>query len=525
MASCPAGNDCRRALGHAARAGQRGIERDQAFAEAFFALAETSPLPAVCGRVCPHPCEDACTRGRSDGAVGIATVERAIGDWAIERGLDLPRLSSEGRGSSVAVVGSGPAGLSCAYQLARRGYEVTVFEALDRLGGMLAWGIPPYRLPRDVLEAEIARIGRLGVAFAPRTRVGTDLGLDELRRRFDAVHVAIGAHRGRRLEIEGEHAPNVMPGAELLRRVLGGETLDLGAEVVVVGGGNTAVDAASVARRLGARVTIVYRRTLDAMPAIAQEVARAVEEGVRIEPSTAPVAITLDRGRVVTLTCVRTIPGEPDASGRRRPVPVEGSEHALPASFVVVAVAQEPDPSGLDPLVGRRGSIGVDDRWRTSVSRVWAGGDAVERDGGGPAGLVAVALHHGRRAAESIHAELSGETWSVPVESAVVRPEEVKVETYERRGASVVSVVAPERRIASLDLEVVSGLEPQAAADEARRCMSCGECFHCELCYLYCQDQAVRKGKPGEPYSYDLDLCQGCKKCAEECPCAFLAMR
>jgi formate dehydrogenase major subunit len=317
-----------------------------------------------------------------------------------------------------------------------------------------------------------------------------------------------------------------MTGAALLRRVLGGKRVELGDEVVVVGGGNTAIDAASVARRLGARATILYRRTTEEMPAIAHEVARALEEGVALEFQTAPVRIERDDGRAVALTCVRTTMSDPDRSGRRRPVPVEGSEHVRPVSFVVVAAAQEPDAVGFESILGGRGRICVDDGWRTSSRRVWAGGDAIERPGGElPVGLVAEALRHGRMAAVAIHATFVGEPRSSPAAVDVVKAGEVKVAAYERRARATIRVAPPEERIRRLDLEGVEGLDPAGAADEARRCMSCGQCFQCELCYLYCQDQAVRKGKAGEPYAYDLDLCQGCRKCAEECPCAYLVMR
>jgi NADPH-dependent glutamate synthase beta subunit-like oxidoreductase len=522
MDACPAGNDCRAIVTIVAQAEKLGEDQEKAFEEAFYALAETNPLPAVMGRVCPHPCEASCNRAQKDGAVGINKTERFLGDWALERGLPLKRTEEAPRGKKVAVVGSGPAGLSCAYQLARLGYAVTVFEAFSRLGGMLTWGIPPYRLPRTVLDAEITRIAKLGVEFKTGVKIGTDISLDTLKTDFDAIYVAIGAHKGYKLGVEGEDAPNVMTGAEFLKRIYAGEKIDVGNDVVVIGGGNTAIDAASVCRRLGANTTILYRRTEAEMPAIAHEIQMAKEDGISIELLAAPVGVKVENGRAVSMTCIRMELGEPDASGRRSPVPIAGSEYERPASFIIPSIAQEPDFAGFEGLREGRDWIKVDQKWLTKLDGVWAGGDAAAVR---PTGLATIAIGHGRLAANAIDAALSGREWKAPPAPKVVASTEMKIAFYGEAEPLTAPVLPVEERIHSMEAEVAGGFSVETVIAESRRCMSCGKCFQCETCYLYCQDQAVQKGAPGEPYTYIFDKCQGCKKCAEECPCAFLEMR
>jgi NADPH-dependent glutamate synthase beta subunit-like oxidoreductase len=269
--TCPSGNRIREFLTTIAQAERLDKTPDQAFREAWEIYTDTSPFPAVCGRVCPAPCESECNRKELEGAVNINKVERAIGDFGIENGLKLKKLSEEARSEKIAVVGGGPSGLSCAYQMARRGYGVTVFEAAAKAGGMLRWGIPGYRLPESVLDAEIQNILDVGVELKCDMKIGVDVSLEELRQSHDAVYVALGAQQGVVLGVKGEEAPNVFSGVDFLNRFHHGEKLDLGKDVVVivVGGGDTAIDAARICKRLGANVTILYRRTVKEMPAIA----------------------------------------------------------------------------------------------------------------------------------------------------------------------------------------------------------------------------------------------------------------
>jgi NADPH-dependent glutamate synthase beta subunit-like oxidoreductase len=515
---CPNESDVRAVLTTVAQADRLGKSQDQAFAEAFALIAERNPLPAVTGRVCPHPCETACNRAHVDGPAAFNCVERFVGDFALEHGLPLPRAAAR-RDERVAVVGSGPAGLSCAYQLARRGYPVTVFEAFPKPGGMLRYGIPTYRLPRAVLDAEIERIQALGVDVECGTVIGRDVVYDTLREEYRAMFVAVGAHRGLRLGVPGDEAPNVLSGVEFLHRVNAGESVDVGSTVLVVGGGDTAVDAARVALRLGARVTILYRRTLAEMPAIREEIEEAEREGVRIEFLAAPSAVVVDDGRATGLTCRRMQLGEPDASGRRRPVPVPGSEFDVPATMVIAAISQEPDLGGLGTLADEAGVVRVDACGATGRPDTFAGGDMLAL------GLVTTAIFHGRRAAETIHARLAGVAPSAASRPPVITRERMRLDYYPRQPRAATATVAVDERFRDPDREVNLGLDREQVMAEAKRCMSCGLCFACDSCWKYCQEQAVvRPATKGEPYRFKLDFCIGCRKCADECPCGYIEM-
>lgn len=518
--TCPSGNRIREFLTTIAQAERLGKSLEQAFQQAWEIYTDTSPFPAVCGRVCPAPCETECNRRELEAAVSINKVERAIGDFGIERHLKLKTLTGEKRPQKVAVVGAGPSGLSCAYQLARRGYGVTVFEASQKPGGMLRWGIPGYRLPEKVLDAEIQNILELGVELKCGVKVGRDMSLEDMRRAYDAVYVALGAQQGVRLGVEGEDAPNVFSGVDFLNRFHHGEKLDLGKAVVaiVVGGGDTAIDAARICKRLGANVTILYRRTLNEMPAIKEEVEEALQEGIKIEFLAAPIGFKKEGGRVTAMRCIRMELGEPDASGRRRPVPIEGSQFEIPASAVISAVSQEPDFTGFEPLVEDRSWIRVDPQGATKIDGVWAGGDVTQLD------LVTTAVGHGRRAAEAIERRLLGKAAEADG-MVVIRTNRMRLDHYTRTDRQQPSALDVGRRLGSVDAEVHLGLTRDQVIEEARRCMSCGCCFDCEKCWMFCQDQAVIKPmQKGQLYAFKLENCTGCKKCAEECPCGFIDM-
>jgi len=518
--ACPSGNRIRDFLTTIAQAERLGKSSDEAMREAWEILVDTSPFPAVCGRVCPALCERQCNRTEKDGAVGINAVERAIGDFGIERGLPLPRISGEPRAQRVAVVGGGPSGLSCAYQLARRGYPVTVFESTEKAGGMLRWGIPGYRLPESVLDAEIQRILELGVELRTGVRVGTEPTLDALRTEYDAVYVALGAQQGVSLGVDGEDGRNVYSGVDFLSRFHHGERLDMGDNVVVVvvGGGDTAIDAARVCKRLGATVTILYRRTRAEMPAIAEEVEEALREGIQIEFLAAPAGFRKEGDRVVAMRCIRMELGEPDASGRRRPVPLAGSQFEIPASAVIAAVSQAPDFTGFEPLIDGQNWIGVDPQGRTAVDGVWAGGDVVALD------LVTTAIGHGRRAAEGIHHAFAGVA-TANGKMAVIRADRMLLDHYPTSARHHPVLLPPEERLGTVDREVSLGLTAEDVVAEAGRCMSCGYCMDCEKCWMYCQDQAIEKpSQKGQLYGFKLQNCTGCSKCAEICPCGFIEM-
>ncbi len=512
---CPNGVDIRGWLTTIAQAEAYGRTSEQAYEIAWRMITERNPFPAVCGRVCPHPCESECNRNAKEGGVAINALERFIGDFGIEKRLKLSRLTGEKRPERVAVIGAGPAGLSCAYQLARRGYDVTIFEAFSRPGGMLRYGIPAYRLPRCVLDAEIQRILDLGVELRCGVTVGSDVLLDQLRGAYDAVFAGIGAHKGLKLNVPGEDgATNVFTGTEFLNIVNRGERVHIGDKVIVIGGGDTAIDAARVSKRLGADVTILYRRTRAEMPAIAPEIEGALEEGVNIEFLVAPVEILRANGRATGMRCIRMELGAPDKSGRPRPVPKPGTEFDLDATAVIAAISQEPDFDGLSPLREGKDWIKADEWGATSIDGVYAGGDDVNL------GLVTIAISQGRFAAEAIDARFRGVTLDKPAAVQPVKPERMKISWYkEAQKNERTHVPAAER---GLETEVERGLSEAEALAEAKRCMSCGMCMDCETCWMYCTNSCFVKLPKGEHYRIKLEVCNGCKKCAEECPCGYI---
>jgi len=520
VATCPNHNAIREMLTKILKAKDFEKSYEQAFEEAFHVFMETTPFPSVCGRVCPHPCETECNRGEKDSAVGINKVERFIGDFGLEKGLKVKRLSDEPRPEKIAIVGSGPGGLSAAYQLARRGYPVTVFEAFPKSGGMLRYGIPDYRLPQQILDAEIDRILELGVELRLNTAVGSEVPLDELRKDYKAVFVAIGAHKGIELKIEGETAPNVFTGTDFLHRANLGEEVKVGNQVVVIGGGDTAVDAARVSRRLGADVTIVYRRTKKEMPAIDEEIDATEEEGIKIHYLAAPIEIYKENGEASGMKCQRMELGEPDASGRRRPVPIEGDTFDLDFSCLIAAVSQAPDFEGFESLIEGKDWIKIDERFETKVEGVYAGGDNTNL------GLVIHAIAHGRAAAEAIHEKITGESaTAVDSEMKVIRADGIKFDYYPESQHVTPPEMAIDERLRDMQAEIVSTYSDDDAIAEASRCMSCGLCFDCGTCWSFCQDNVIAKPLVnGEPYKFKLEFCTGCKKCSEVCPCGYIEM-
>jgi heterodisulfide reductase subunit A-like polyferredoxin len=473
------------------------------FAEALALIRRTIPFPGVIGRVCDHPCEAACNRGeyKDDEPLAICALKRFVADWeAGNLGDSSPAFpgNQPTRTQKVAVIGAGPAGLTAAHNLALEGYSVTVFEALPVAGGMLAVGIPDYRLPRAVLEKEIARIEALGVEIKLNVPIGGDGGpssskmtLDDLRRSFDAVFVGVGAHQERQLRIVGENLEGVAPGAVFLRELNLGRPVDIGKRVAVVGGGNVAIDAARSALRLGAEaVTIVYRRSRDEMPASEWEIEDAEEEGVHFHFLANPVRILGQDGRLVGMECVRMELGEPDASGRRRPIPIEGSEFALDVDMIIPAIGQMPDlgfMSDGDLKVSRWGTLVADPyTLATDVPGIFAGGDAVS----GP-GTAIKAIAAGSRAAESIHRYLQGEDLDRPAKGLPVVPlEEVDLRYVRQQGRSTMPKLPKETRTGDF-AEVELGLTEEQAVAEALRCLDCGVCSECRQCELICDKGAI----------------------------------
>ncbi|RMG42700.1 MAG: FAD-dependent oxidoreductase [Acidobacteria bacterium] len=500
---CPAGNDVQGFL--------QELAHDRIDA-ALEILLRTTPLPATCGRVCPAPCMDNCNRSALDGAVNVRQLERLAGD---EGKVEVRPLAR--RDERVAIVGSGPAGLSAAYQLARFGYRVTVYEAGPKPGGLLRTGIPEFRLPEAVLDRELERITGLGVEIVTGRRVGKS-DLLGIARENDAVLVATGLQELRSLRLGTGDGDAVIQGIDFLDRARRGELRVDGEEVIVVGGGNTAMDAARSALRLGARnVRVVYRRSRKEMPAIREEIEEALAEGIVFNLLTQPVALRERNGGDTRylLTCRRMELGEPDESGRRRPVEVPGSDFELPCDRVILALGQSPDlsvfPEGTEVREGTK-LIGV------LETPVYAVGDLATNDG-----TVAGAIGSGRRTALHIHRLLGGEAM-VGVEQAtpphgadiwrdtVIRADAMKLHLFERRPPAAGRELSPEERRRTFD-EIHAGLPD---AGEAKRCLSCGVCNECDMCVTYCPEGVLKR--VGHEFHFDYAYCKGCGVCVTECP-------
>lgn len=485
-------------------------------------IVEVNPFPATMGRICPHPCESNCNRITKDGAVSINALERFLGDWAIDRGLSLPLLKTDRRIESVGVVGAGPSGLSFAYQMARRGYSVTVYEENPEAGGMLRYGIPEFRLPRNTLSSEIQRILDLGVELRANTAIGKDVSVEEVRSLHPILYLGIGAQKGRLLGLTGEKGPGVWTGIGYLKRANRNLEVDLGKTVVVVGGGDTAIDAARVARRTGAQVTILYRRTRKEMPAIDAEVEDALSEQIEIRFLETPVRIKREGESIRSVVVLRMELGEPDTSGRPRPVPIEGSEYELPVDSVIVAVSQQADWENLGELCRGDNQIGDGGAQRID-SALWSGGDVLGL------GIASRAIAHGRQAAEQAHAGLCGldPTLLRPNLEDPITAESLRSDCYERKEPTEVAR-GPGGGDSTLPAAQLSwSMNEEQFLLEISRCFSCGLCFGCERCWMYCNPtnfERLSEVQPGAYYALSLDRCEGCGKCIEVCPCGFLSV-
>ncbi len=517
---CPNETNIREFLTTISWSDDNGGNHAESFEKAWNILTEKNPFPSICGRVCPHPCEGNCNRKHKDGAVSINNLERFVGDFALQNNFTFKKISEDKFPEKIAVIGAGPAGLSCAYQLTKRGYTVSVYEAFSKAGGMLRYGIPDYRLPQDVLDQEIKRIEDFGVEIHCNKAIGRDIPYEELQKNYNAIFVGIGAHKGKLLGIPNEDAVNVFTGTEFLNMMNSGEIIDVGNKVLVVGGGDTAIDAARVSRRLGADVTIVYRRTRNEMPAIEEEIIGAEEEGVNLEFLAAPVEFEKDGDRIIRMKCQKMELGDPDASGRRRPVPVPDDYFQLEATTIVAAISQEPDFNGLDNLHEGKEWIKVNEIGETKLPDTFAGGDALEL------GLVTIAIFNGRKAAEAIHNRFRNIELKPEVKPPVITHDRIMLNYYESKLRNEPFKIPPEERLRDLNLEITSTLTEEQVIDEAKRCMSCGSCFDCGTCWSYCQDQAIVKPLiKHQAYKFKLDFCNGCKKCAENCPCGYIEMK
>ena len=603
--SCPAGEDIRGYLNIV-----RGIEKppaakpgEQAMPWQEYAwrrLTEANPFPAIMGRVCPAPCQGSCNRNTIEGYVGINSVEQVLGNYAIEKGLGFAKPERE-TGKKVAIIGGGVAGLACAYQLRRRGHSCILFESSHKLGGMLTFGLPAYRTPREIVDAEVQRILDMGVEVRLNTRVGKDVSFADLKRNFDAVFIGIGAQTGNQLDIPGADAPNCIDGISFLREFNEGKLEHAGKRIVVIGGGDTAMDVAAVARRLGAydpdaesrdharviiaarecdggrgqklhaqhwrhsaEVVIAYRRHVQEMPASKQEIEAVIEEGVEIQPCVAPVCVVKDENGMATALRVIRVDWV-----NKKMVPKEGSEYDIPADLIVCAVGQSVNWKGLEGFKNARSLAKVDSNLQAmDQPGVFIGGDAIT-----PL-LLTTAIGHARVAAEGIDSYLNGQplgkrpkvdknlfdlprnlaasgttfgTVSEPIHGTdtskdvihnfddrsqryIIPAEALFLGHFEQKARveREMLIIDSTKVLGSIDERLVALTEAQAQ-EEAKRCMSCGMCFECDSCILYCPQSAVKKvpkaeASVGRYVTTDYDKCVGCHICMDVCPTGYIQM-
>jgi len=500
---CPASEDIQ---------GWLALASDRQWEAAWRKLSERNPFPATMGRICYHPCESACNRKHLDSAVNIHAMERYLGDLAIAQGWQHKGLKKISQSQRIAVVGAGPAGLTCAFQLARNGYPVTIFDAQAEPGGTLYNGIPDYRLPKSVLASEIDAILALGIELHLNTPVGMKISTGDLGDEFDAIFLAIGTQQPRRYQGSDISNHSVMGGIDFLHRLNRGEQIMLPKQVAVVGGGNTAIDVARCARRMGAEVSVVcaqdphgshHHKQGTEMPASLQEVVEAETEGVIFLYRTG-VRRLVRSGEHLSGVEVARVDQVHDRHGDFNPLLFEGTEQFVPAGLVIFAIGQEVDWSGLESL-----------EEATQADGVWIGGDAA-----GKPKMAAAAVDSGFQAAMSILAVLKGES---PVtdahKKAQITFKQMQLHYYPKQTRH--EGEACEQRLDGFD-EIVKGLADSDAEHEAGRCLSCGVCFECDNCWHFCPDAAVIK-KTGS-YEIDYDYCKGCGICAQECPCGHIDM-
>lgn len=518
---CPIGTDIRGWIGTIAQRKKLNLSLEETYVKAWNTLVEANPMPAVLGRICAHTCESLCNRIEKEGAVSIHAMERFIGDWGLEHKLSLPKIDvPQERKESIGVIGSGPAGLSFAYQMARRGYTVTIYEQHELTGGMLRYGIPEYRLPRNILDEEIRRINDLGVKFLLNTRVGKDVKVTELKLRHDFIFVSIGASNPRSLNIPGEDGPGVLSGSNFMYRANQGHAIDLGCRVVVIGGGNTAIDSARAACRLGAKVTMLYRRTRKEMHAISEDVDDALIEGIDIRYLASPAAILRENNRITGIRVQKMELGSPDESGRCQPMALQNQSYEIDVDTIIAAVSQHPDWDDLDEINPTGVKLSADDNGILSNGLI-AGGDVLGL------GTVSRAIGQGRLSAEALHAKICGIELEKQ-DASLITANQMHTDYYSNKDAAETPARPSEEWLSKPNEEIYQNISEQQFLEEASRCLSCGSCFGCEHCWMFCNPGAYQRNdavESGAYFSFNPDRCEGCGKCIEVCPCGFLVER
>ncbi len=508
----------------------RGVEKfEDKWQAAFNRITEKNPFPAIMGRVCPAPCEGACNRQYLDETVGINAVEHAIGDYAIKQGLkfDKPRLST---GKHIAVVGSGPAGLSCAYHLTLKGHKVTLYEAFEKLGGMMRYGILEYRVPIEVLDAEIQRIVDLGIEIKTNVKIGKDISLDQIRKDHDAVFMGIGAQKGRNLPVPGgDNTPGVTNAIDFLQEyVAKGSSMSVGKKVIVIGDGDVAMDALRLALRVGCQdVTLVSGVSREDMKCSPSEFNEAQGEGAKFQYSIGSQGIETKDGKAVGLKVVQMQPKEKGEDGWNSPIPflrykpVSGTDSTIEADMIISSIGQGLDLEGLEGLKNGSPWIKVNKVYQIpDMPDVFSGGDALSLT------LLTTAIGHGRQAAEKMDAYVKGLPLTEAGRQDVIPFEDLgsyyfpHVPQLKRSHRKIDKVVGDYK-------EILQKLDQETTQKESERCMSCGLCFECNECMLYCPQEAITKFKKnpiGEVMFTIYDKCVGCHICAEVCPCGYIHM-
>jgi len=522
-AECPAGEDIRGYTRLLA-----GVDKSSdAWKSAWETLVDTNPFPAVMGRICPHPCQGACNRHYHDQSIGINAVEQAIGNYGIEANLPLPGPGIES-GKKVAVIGGGPAGLSAAYQLRRKGHAVTIFDANEKLGGMVLYGIMGYRVDRTILEAEIQRIVDLGVETKMGVRVGTDITLEELEKEYDAVFVGMGAQIGRGLPIPGfADTDGVTNAIDFLKKYeIQGDSVAVGKKVVVIGDGNVAMDVARLALRLGSEALLISGVPREEMACFPEEFDDACREGTTIRYLTGTVEVLKGVGSVRGLVCTTMVKKEKGETGWNSPIPFlryKSSDETfeLECDMVVAAIGQTTDMQGFEAITNNNPWLKVDRYFRLpGKEMVFGGGDAIKVD------LITTAVGHGRKAAHSIDAFLKGEALPEQGYREVAKVQKQDLLYFFHSEQAKRDTKKLDNVVGNHD-ELLVALTSEQVRAEAERCMSCGLCFDCKQCVSFCPQEAVKRFKenpPGEMVYTNYAKCIGCHICSLVCPSGFIQM-